>query len=315
MTKEIFNYAEHDNEIYENDRYRIFANRVCPDCEIIDVSPEDKVTDPQIFGGFYSSFETILNTIHTKNPDALIYINISSGTPAMKSALKLLCTIASNLPLCALQISSPEEKWDDSKPVGLDYDIENEWHNLIDNDESLNPQNRCRSLKDIHDEIKLFTRFNAEKLIQNYDYNAAYDVLLSVQSANSAAIALLLAAKARFALKQKEAAEYAQKAGYPLFPIQTGGVCKIFEYILYLQIKVKRGEITEFARGVSPVLTSLFICHLKNIYNIDIVNSCTIPIGNTRKLDEQKLKDAVFGVYMTDIIITSFIINFCLLVR
>jgi len=294
MTKEIFDYAEHDDEIYENDRYRIFANRVCPDCQIIDVSPEDKVTDPHIFGAFYSSFETILSTIHDKNPDALIYVNISSGTPAMKSALQLLCVVASNLPLYAIQVPSPEGKGSDSKPVSLDYDIENEWNNLIDNDNSLNPQNRCIMSKDTHDEIELFARINARKLIQNYDYNAACDVLIIVQPEDPAATILLLAAKVRLALKQKEAAEYAKKAGYPLLPIKTGGVCEIFEYILYLQIKVERGEITEFARGVSPVLTNLFISYLKNIYSIDINNSCTISKDNIRKLTEQKLKDTGF---------------------
>lgn len=292
MTKEIFDYAEHDKKIYGNDRYRIFAHRVCPDCEIIDLSPADKATAPHILGAFYSSFETILSTIHTENPDALIYVNISSGTLAMKSALQLLCVVASNLPLYAIQVPSPEKK--NFKPVSLDYDIEDEWHNLIDNDESLNPQNRCVMSMNTHDEIELFARMNARKLIQNYDYNAAYDVLLSAQTEDPAATNLLLAAKARLALKQKEAAEYAQKAGYPLLPIKTGGVCKIFEYILYLQIKVKRGEITEFARGVSPVLTSLFICYLKSIHKIDIVNFCKVSKDNMRKLDEQRLRDAGF---------------------
>lgn len=50
----------------------------------------ENFVDVHIFDVFIDEFRSDLNEIHSQYPDANIFLNISSGTPAMKSALQIL---------------------------------------------------------------------------------------------------------------------------------------------------------------------------------------------------------------------------------
>lgn len=265
FTAEIGAYDQKD------DRYAAMAHRLLPACKIVKhYNPE--LTDPQDFNLFYQPFEQHLREINGHHPGAEILVNVSSGTPAMKSSLKLICSLSS-LPLHAVQVDGPRKGGNTSKPVGEVYDIAHEWAELVENDPELEPENRCKEIT-VNQEIQLFARLNAKALVQQYHYRAAFALLSGIDSATGQTLQLLQAADLRLSLKAAEAGRFAEAAGYALLPIQSAGARELFEYILYLQVKQARGEILEFARAVSPIFTELFRYYLLNVYSVNIRLCC-----------------------------------------
>ena len=74
--------------------------------ENIKIEREDLV-DVHKFYIFYNDFGKILEEIEEKYPDAEFYVNTSSGTPAMKSAIVDLAALSEKR-IKALQVSSGE---------------------------------------------------------------------------------------------------------------------------------------------------------------------------------------------------------------
>ena len=287
MTAEICEYDSLD------DRYQKLAKRVCPSCQIEKIKKK-KLTDPSNFDIFYSQYEEILTSIHLKNPDADILVNVSSGTPQMISTLNLLCTV-SKLPLTPVQVKSPEHAGNMSKSVSSDYDIEKEWDSDKDNCTDGSAANRCKEITSQNNELALIARVSAKNMIERYQYDDAEQLLrLLIRGPYTDTDNLLLAADNRLKLNSDQASLYAKRANYELFPIPQADTDahNVFEYILYLQIKSKRSEITEFARGISPVLTTLFASYLKEKCDMDVLLYCAEKHDGILYLTEQKLADA-----------------------
>jgi hypothetical protein len=314
MTREIFDYSQYDKAKYRGkDRYQTLGERVCPACKFYDVSPEKKVENPQKFNSFYSQFRGILDRIHQENPDARILVNLSSGTPAMKAALELLCFL-SELPLEAVQVDTPAGKGNSSPVVEKEYDLEQEWKELNDNypdimahvnpgtktvmdgDPTCRPKCRCRTLggNDYRNQYTLFAQYNARRLIGNYDYHAAEQVLKNAHLLSGKLETYLEIAVNRLELKSGRAQELCKKAGISLLPVVNAGAREAFEYILYLQVKVKRNEITEFARGVSPVLTELSAAYLSNVFHLDVHKLCRQDKNGVYKFTRGMLQEYGF---------------------
>jgi len=306
MSKEICEYDELDN------RYERYLGLLCEKlqfkCEVHKLKrPDlDKVND---FDFFYSDFDKILENISTENPDSDILINLSSGTPQMKSALMVLGTLFSR-PLTLLQVSTPNKKSNDTKPVGRDYDVELEWKLNEDNYENNYEKDEEKRITDVKRE-NLNARLKNEivgKHILAYDYKAALTVAETIRDfMDPRALNLINAGYRRLILDLGNAEKYAGNAGYDLLPIK-GNSCSekervVFEYILSLKIKLKRGEIADFVRAVSPVLTDIFEIYLKNKCNIDIESYyIKDPTGryapklsrNMLPQDLQQILDSVF---------------------
>jgi CRISPR type III-A/MTUBE-associated protein Csm6 len=284
LTSEICGYADHDKTLPGNhgkDRYTILAEKLRPDCQI-EMIPQDDIKDPSQFDIFYPIFEKALSRICEKNPDATLLVNISSGTGQMQSSLEFLCATL-KLPLKPVQVRSPAEKGNDSKSVGLVFDVESEWAALKDNIQDPKIKNRCNIVSTPH-EIALFSRLAAKNLVANYNYRGALDIFEKINGvADQKLIDLLNAAMLRISLKADESISIAESSGFnDIFPIKENPARDIFELILNLQIKSKRGEILDFARGVSPVLAELFINYLNEVYQINIIDYC-IPIQRKNK--------------------------------
>ncbi len=56
--------------------------------EIIEIQ-KNELEEVQVFDTFMKEYREILNDIRDKNPESEIILNVSSGTPAMKSALQI----------------------------------------------------------------------------------------------------------------------------------------------------------------------------------------------------------------------------------
>ena len=55
--------------------------------EIIEIQ-KNELEEVQVFDTFMKEYREILNDIRDKNPESEIILNVSSGTPAMKSAFR-----------------------------------------------------------------------------------------------------------------------------------------------------------------------------------------------------------------------------------
>lgn len=260
MTKRVCELADQD------DRYQAQAHRLCEDlgfaCEIFELRYEN-IDNPQEYDIFYPLFEQELNAIHSANPGCQVLINLSSGTPQMKSACNLLALTAP-FPVVPIQVTTPNESENYGSPG---YDLTATWTNNIDNHAEMDPLDRSKVVKT--DNLRyLFLREAAISHIDNYDYSAAANILEMVAAfVPPQAAHLVKAAQHRRNMLLGEAAREAKLGAYDIFPVKSSDAQKLFEYLLLLGIQQKTRMLMDFVRGISPALTRLFEAFLQEKCN------------------------------------------------
>jgi len=267
LTQEMCRYHDKDN------RYEILGKRICPECKFIPIKCPD-FDEPHNYLVSQKIINDVLNKVLEENPDDQIIINITSSTSQITSAIYIYAAM-SRRRLTLIQVRTPEGASNKSKPVREDFDIEYEWKNNLNNttDDDPSLENRCQVITP--DNVRYHVASEIIKShIGNYDYYAALSVTKSYSDLFSKElISLLEAAKHRIALEFGDAEKCARNSGYTIATIRTVGYREIFEYLLYLQCKMKRGDLSEFTRGISPILTDLFTLYLKQIHKFDVVSS------------------------------------------
>lgn len=273
------------------------------DCHKIDGS---KVKDVFNFDSYYNAFERELESIKEKFKHEnieTIYLNTSSGTPAMKAALYVIAALDEDGVYKAIQVTTPNEKSNHS-PRG--YDLGTAWESNEDNKENAKDRTKLASDSNFLTKIK---KEIIKKHIQQYDYNAAYELAKDLINDSSRdalsdkAIKAIKAAKERIALNYKEYAKYLIDSGVTSSKFMLDKYkddkedIKLYEYILSLDIKRKRREYADFIRAISPILRDIFKLYILESLNLDIYKYC-YPINkkNTdspQKLSRKKLNDAI----------------------
>lgn len=112
---------------HSDDRYRKAINYLAQKEQIeidIEVIERPNLENVQLFDSFYDEFENILHDIQAEN-EGKILLNVSSGTPAMKSALQFLAII--NIDWLPIQVTTPQKGANRNKPEFYDYDFDTEW--------------------------------------------------------------------------------------------------------------------------------------------------------------------------------------------
>lgn len=247
-----------------------------------------KLEEVQDFNYFYDDFEIIIKELidKYKNEDTTILLNVSSGTPAMKSGLIVLQTMEEYRNCELVQVSTPEKKMNQYKRSEKP-DVKTLWEFNMDNEE--NAKNRCEviscpSLKALKYEHII------KKLIANYDYAAALEIAENISIHSKRYIEFIKLAKNRLLLDFKEVDKIAKNINYDCIPIKAGDKRKLFEYALSVDIKVKRGEYADFVRSITPLIVELFKVVLKDRLKIDIEKY--IDNKNDREeWSERKLRD------------------------
>ncbi len=242
----------------------------------------DKVYD---FNFFYNDFKKELDQIIGKADESdTIYLNISSGTPAMKSGLLVLATLLDYR--CKLiQVVTPVGKMNEHNHD--ENDIELLWE--LDEDNKPDAENRCKvvycpSLTEIQQKDII------KKHVANYDYAAALDLAddMSEEAAGSF-IDLLRMARERQLLNLSEFDKYQKKLGVDFSPVKSSNERNYFEYALELSCKLKRGEYADFIRGVTPIVADLFELILKSRCSIDISAYYRVEKNGAKKWDTYKI--------------------------
>ena len=251
MSKEVMEIHKKDNRYVKClERVYKYLNKDF-EYEIIDRKDLEEV---QIFDFFYKEYRDILYKIHEENPDAEILLNISSGTPAMKSALFVLCALF-NFPMTPIQVSTP------SKKSNSTYE-----ENILDI--FLGVVDEIMTKPKIYGdrtEIVLKENLNFElskDIIKNhlrkYNYSAAFEVAqMTREFLSEKSYYLIAAAFYRNNLDRKGVLENLKLAN-DKFDFYESHELFLMEYILYLSVNIKRDMLLEFIRGISPVLDLLF---------------------------------------------------------
>ena len=118
----------------KDDRYRrslrLLAEEEGFETEIL-CEERPEMDSPHLFDVFYEDFERCIHTLHERYPGRRILLNLSSGTPAMKSALAVLPYLI-DLPVCGIQVSSPQKAHNDKREPLQEYDVDLAWEYNLD---------------------------------------------------------------------------------------------------------------------------------------------------------------------------------------
>ena len=143
MTKEMRLIAEKDNRYVLSIEY---LKKQCPG-NAPEILPPccDELEDASDFDAFYDVFEEQLRSLSRKYPDAEILVNLSSGTPQMKTTLALLSSTL-QFPIRAIQVKNFENRSGttertNAKTCDLEYELE------LNEDAEPGAPNRCSEPK------------------------------------------------------------------------------------------------------------------------------------------------------------------------
>lgn len=270
MSKEILALHEADDRfVYCLDKLKELQHREM-EYEIIERPQLNKVYE---FDYFYKDFKQIIDNLlgETITEKDELLLNISSGTPAMKSGLVVLKTLG-EYPCRLIQVVTPDRKMNEHNHK--DYDVESLWELNEDNREDF--ENRCHEVAcpNLSELIQLEI---VKKHINAYDYSAAMDVAENLsEEITDAFYDFLEAAYCRELMDIVSVNKIAKKTGISILPIKEENQCKCFEYALNLDIKLKKQNYADFVRAITPLLVDLFELIIKAQTGIDINEYCFI---------------------------------------
>ena len=139
MSREMLENQEKDNRyLYCLERLEKLQSRTI-EYEIVE---RRELSNVHEFDYFYEDFRAIIQNIYAsmKEGDSLL-LNISSGTPAMKSGLLVLQTIG-EFPATLIQVATPEKGMNEHIHKG--YDVETLWD--LNQDNLPDAKNRCKEI-------------------------------------------------------------------------------------------------------------------------------------------------------------------------
>ncbi len=240
----------------------------------IEVIVRDELTEVQDYEYFYTEFTKCINDIVAQMDEGdELLLNVSSGTPAMKNALIILATLA-EFSFQPIQVSTPLKRSNYMDENTKKYEVQEQWEFDEDNEPQEGDTSRCEEIKSLN-LVKLLKVNLLEKHLQAYDYTAALEIARDLKNHISVkATAMIEQANERNQLNTKRVNELAKKIDYQPMPVKNQENCDLLEYVLLLQMKVRRKEYADFIRAITPVVFKLFYRVLKRQCHIDIKDYC-----------------------------------------
>ncbi len=283
MTHEILEYHKKDNRyMYALKRLEAYLG-ISFEAHVIE---RNDLIDVQQYDVFYRIFKEKLDEIECqmKEDDELL-LNMSSGTPAMKSALFVLATFA-EYRYKPIQVSTPIKRMNSEHG---EYDSENNWIQNKDNIE--NAPNRCEEVKSLN-LVRMIQIENIKKHIMAYDYVAALSIANEIKdSIPEEVLVWLQIMDARVKLNHQKIDELTEGKSYDVYPIKIENKRTMFEYALVLQRELEKQEYANFIRGITPLVMDLLEEVLNNKCKIKLDDYCDMENGK-RKWNIEKLKEA-----------------------
>lgn len=260
----------------------------------IEVIVRDELTEVQDYEYFYTEFTKCINDIVAQMDEGdELLLNVSSGTPAMKNALIILATLA-EFSFQPIQVSTPLKRSNYMDENTKKYEVQEQWEFDEDNEPQEGDTSRCEEIKSLN-LVKLLKVNLLEKHLQVYDYTAALEIARDLKNHISVkATAMIEQANERNQLNTKRVNELAKKIDYQPMPVKNQENCDLLEYVLLLQMKVRRKEYADFIRAITPVVFELFYRVLKRQCHIDIKDYCDEKKSGLR-WNPEKIKQTEVG--------------------
>ena len=244
----------------------------------------------QKFNYFYEDFYEILQSITEKlNKDDELILNVSSGTPAMKSTLMVLSSLT-RMSCKVVQVKTPNEKMNEH--THPEEDVELMWELDLDN----NPE----EFKDRTQEVSCpwIIADQKKRLIRShilaYDYEAALRVHEQIPlNADGSYVQMIEAAAERKLLNDQKMFRILKEIGEDkntaFRPVRNDEMRMLFEYVLTLDIRQKRGEYGDLVRALTPPITDLFLKVLEKYGSINITEYYYFNEDKKKRWDLSKI--------------------------
>ena len=283
MSKEILEFHKKDNRFVKS--IELLGKLLQHDFQVILIEKEDLV-EVQDYDFFYHEFTEEISRIRKcMNQEDQLILNIASGTPAMKSALNIITTVA-EFQFKAIQVSSPKKRGNLEYEERIEYDLETIWE--LNEDNQADSENRCKEVQ-CQNLILLLKKDIIKKHILAYDYVAALSVADEIkESLTPEAYARLQMAVMRVQLNRKAISSLQEEFAYDLYPVKSGDKQKTFEYALVLQLKLWKNELVDFVRGITPISIDLLYVISKTFCGVDI-KDYTNTKNSVRKWSKEKI--------------------------
>lgn len=247
----------------------------------------------QQYDVFYNEFHKIIAEIESeKAPEDVLLVNMASGTPAMKSALLVMATLA-EYRFLPIQVSTPQKRSNLEHEEREEYDVLANWELNADNEDTA--ENRCQEVKCLN-LMRLLKIDMIKKHLQSYDYHAALAVGKEIKDdLNPGVYQWLEAADARSMLDWERMNRVLPANNGIIAAVREENEKKIlFEYMLSLDLKVKRGEYADFIRAITPLGVDLLEIVLEQFCDIDITQY--YMRNNQRTWDRNRLNGEIMDI-------------------
>lgn len=247
----------------------------------------DELVNVQQYDVFYQDFREEIKKIEAEMGEGdQLLVNMASGTPAMKSALLVMATLA-EYRFLPIQVSTPQNRMNSEHENRDDYDTELNWELNEDNTEGT--ANRCVEVKSLN-MMKLLKIDAIKKHIGAYDYTAALAVADEIKDDISEdAYRLLQIAEAREKLNLSRVSILMKEKAYDIYPIKDGNKQRLFEYTLGLKIRIEKQEYADFIRGITPLVVDLLAEIMRKECGIKLEDCCLKDKNDVLKWDKKKL--------------------------
>jgi hypothetical protein len=239
----------------QTDSFSSYIDYVRQDIKV-EVIEHPELVDVHLFDVFYHDFSLCLEKLSGEDPGATIYVNLTSGTPAMKSALMILSELTL-FRVVPLQVADPT---------------------YADDQE-------CR-VKEVTTQNfrKLITIENIKELVKKYDYVAAFDLANTSVDLDDSAKDLIEAASLRLNLDGLRPAQVFAGTELAYRPDN-----QLAEYIYMLEVRLKKEAWADFIRAITPAITETALIVLRpDLHEIKYLQQ-TKGGAIEHKLDKEKI--------------------------
>lgn len=263
-----------------DDRYVRAIRSVAQDIEIEEIFTD--IRNPHLYDEFTEAFQAAVERLHERYPDAQLLLNLSSGTPAIKTMLALLSVEHSYC--LGIQVADPDRR---DHSINDDEDIETAIEMNLDNEAGAT----CRAFEPHLKTFRYYSeKHRIESLVDSYEYAGALEVARHSSTIGPETVELIRHTLLRSQFRTAEArAVLTRYDGRSLFPFTNEPrVEELVEYFLLVQLAQNRGELSEVLLKSVPFLFTLLKHYVEQNSNIKLADICTGSRAHYR-LDRGKI--------------------------
>ncbi len=261
-TKEMVEKEDRDH------RYTRVIRHLMPEIEIQEIRTE--IEKAHLLEEVFPILPDSIKEIHAAHPKAKILLNLSSGTPQIKTLMAIAAVEAA---WCqGIQVSSPAKASNrENRAAKDDEDIEAMIEQNLDDD----PQAENRCLEPPMRAIAYYGEKNRIlSLVNAYEYGAALELAKAIPEMPETARKLIGHAKFRQELMLNKARSVIDHFGNTKLLPYSETKERLVEYFLTMQTDAKKDKISQLAVKIVPFLYEYLLAYLKEQSRLPLESVC-----------------------------------------